>query len=136
VNVDDTMSCDKTCSGFTDEERESFYRLIAARRDVRKFRTDPVPEEVLNRVLWAAHHAGSVGFMQPWNFIVIKDAAIKASVKQLYVHANEKAAAHYSGEVRALYDTLKLEGIVESPINVCITCDRTRGGKHVLGRNT
>jgi len=123
-------------SEFTEAERDSFYRLIAARRDIRKFLPDPVPDDVLTRILWAAHHAGSVGFMQPWNFLIIRDKEIRESVKQLYVEANTEAAGHYEGEVRALYDTLKLEGIIESPLNVCITCDRSRGGKHVLGRNS
>lgn len=121
---------------FTDDEREAFYRLIAARRDIRRFRPDPVPDDALSRILWAAHHAGSVGFMQPWNFIVIRDRAIRESVKQMYVDANEAAAACYSGTRRDLYDTLKLEGIVESPINICVTCDRSRGGAHVLGRHS
>src|SRR6185503_15730992 len=66
-----TMSNSNNPSDFTDAERETFYRLIAARRDIRRFRSDPVPDEVLSRILWAAHNAGSVGFMQPWNFIVI-----------------------------------------------------------------
>ena len=121
---------------FTDDERASFYRLIAARRDIRKFRTDPVPEDVLVRILWAAHHAGSVGFMQPWNFIVIRDRSVREAVKQLYVDANKAAAECYADDRRELYDSLKLEGILESPLNICVTCDRSRGGAHVLGRHS
>jgi len=121
---------------FTDDERASFYRLIAARRDIRKFRPDPVPDDVLMRILVAAHHAGSVGFMQPWNFIVIRNQAIRQSVKQLYVDANSAAAECYTGERRDLYNSLKLEGILESPINICVTCDRGRGGANVLGRHS
>jgi 5,6-dimethylbenzimidazole synthase len=121
---------------FTEDERASFYRLIAARRDIRKFRPDPVPEDVVQRMLWAAHQAGSVGFMQPWNFIVIRDVPLRESVKQLYIEANKAAAACYDGERRDLYDSLKLEGIVESPLNICVTCDRSRGGPHVLGRHS
>ena len=121
---------------FNDEERASFYRLIAARRDIRKFRPDPIPEDVLLRILWAAHHAGSVGYMQPWNFIVIRDQEVRQSVKAIYADANQAAAACYEGEKRGLYDTLKLEGITESPLNICVTCDRSRGGTHVLGRHS
>ncbi len=123
-------------SDFRQDERDSFYRLVAARRDVRKFLPDAVPDDVLSRMLWAAHHAGSVGFMQPWNFIVIRRRKIREAVKQLYVEANQEAAQRQVGNRRELYDTLKLEGILESPLNICVTCDRTRGGPHVLGRNS
>ncbi len=116
--------------------RHPIYEVIDARRDVRRFRSDPVPEEVLWRLLEAAHHAPSVGFMQPWNFIVVRDAAVKASVKQAFEEENARAARHYRGRRRALYDSLKLEGIIEAPVNLCVTCDRSRFGPHVLGRNS
>lgn len=112
------------------------YQVIFARRDVRCFRADPVPEEVLYRLLLAAHHAPSVGFMQPWNFITVRDPAVKAQVKQAFLEENARAACHYQGQRRLLYDSLKLEGILEAPINLCVTCDRSRGGPHVLGRNS
>lgn len=111
------------------------YEAIYSRRDIRKFRPDPVPEEVIHRILDAAHHAGSVGFMQPWNFIVIRDAGLRSEVKAMFNRENTRASENYTGERRALYLSLKLEGILESALNVCVTCDRTRGGK-VLGRNT
>src|SRR5262249_27121276 len=121
---------------FSPEEREAFYRLIEARRDVRAFRSDPIDDETLQRILLAAHHAPSVGLMQPWNFIVIRDGKVKAQVKKLFERENERAAARYTGDRAALYRSLKLEGIEEAPINLCVTCDRSRGGPHVLGRNT
>jgi 5,6-dimethylbenzimidazole synthase len=111
------------------------YEAIYSRRDIRKFRPDAVPEEALHRILDAAHHAGSVGFMQPWNFILVKDAAIRQKVKAAFEVENRRAADNYSGERRALYDSLKLEGILESALNLCVTCDRGRGGT-VLGRNS
>ena len=117
-------------------DRDIFYRIIEGRRDVRAFRPDPVPADVLMRILGAAHHAPSVGFMQPWNFIVIRDTATKAAVKASFSEENARAAAHYSGSRGELYRALKLEGIEEAPLNICVTCDRTRGGPHVLGRNT
>ena len=123
--------------GFPDEQREGLYRAIRERRDVRsQFLPDPIAPEVLARMLRAAHHAPSVGFMQPWDFLVIDSVEIKRAVKALYDKANADAATHYVDERAALYRRLKLEGIVDSPINLCITCDRTRGGPHVLGRNT
>lgn len=74
--------------------------------------------------------------MQPWNFLVIREPATKRRVKAMFEVENERAAANYTGERAALYRSLKLEGIEEAPINLCVTCDRTRSGPHVLGRNT
>lgn len=120
---------------FTEAEREALYKAIFSRRDVRgQFLPDPVPEEVLHRVLEAAHHAPSVGFMQPWNFIVVTDPAVKAAVYADFQAANEEAAAMFEGERRTLYSRLRLEGIRDAPINLCITCDRERSGPVVLGR--
>ncbi|RDZ29368.1 5,6-dimethylbenzimidazole synthase [Lysobacter silvisoli] len=122
---------------FPDAERHGVYRAIFERRDVRsQFRPDPVPAPVLERLLRAAHHAPSVGFMQPWDFVVIDDARVKQRVKALHAAANAEAANNYRDERAELYRRLKLEGIVDSPLNLCVTCDRSRGGEHVLGRNT
>ncbi len=122
---------------FSEEERDAIYRVIFSRRDVREgFLPNPIPQNVLGRILEAAHHAGSVGFMQPWNFVVIDDPKIKQSVKQIFVEENSRASENYSGERRVLYDSLKLEGIIESPLNIAVTCDHERGGNHVLGRST
>lgn len=121
---------------FSAADREVFYRVIERRRDVRAFRPDPIPSETLYRILGAAHHAPSVGLMQPWNFIVIQDADTKARVKEIFLEENEKAAAHFSGPRADLYRSLKLEGIREAPVNLCVTADRTRAGPNVLGRNT
>jgi len=127
----------ETIAGFTAEEKRGLYRAIRERRDVRtQFRPDPIPVAVLGRLLAAAHHAPSVGFMQPWDFILIEDPEVRSAVKQLFARENARAAAHYQGERATLYAALKLEGILESPLNLCVTCDRTRGGPHVLGRNT
>ncbi|HEX3869167.1 MAG TPA: 5,6-dimethylbenzimidazole synthase [Pirellulales bacterium] len=111
------------------------YEAIYTRRDVRQFRSDTVPDDVLARMLDAAHHAGSVGFMQPWNFIIIRDMQTRRQVRELFDRANAQAACHYVGARRELYDSLKLEGILESALNLCVTCDRSRGG-HVLGRDS
>jgi len=111
------------------------YDAIFKRRDIRQFRPTPVSGEILHRVLDAAHHAASVGFMQPWNFIVIRDAGIRRQVKAMFERENARAMANYAGERRLLYESLKLEGILEAPLNLCVACDRSRGGK-VLGRNT
>lgn len=111
------------------------YEAIHSRRDVRHFRAEPLDDAVLCRILDAAHHAGSVGFMQPWNFIVVRDIDTRRRVKSLFEQENARAAQNYSGPRRQLYESLKLEGILESAVNVCVTCDRSRANP-VLGRNT
>ena len=127
----------KTASKFSEQERQAVYRAIFERRDVRSnFLPTPISDKVIVNVLSAAHQAPSVGFMQPWDFIVISSPEIKVSVKAIFELENEKAAKNYSGEQAELYKSLKLEGILESPINICVTCNRKRGGSNVLGRNT
>lgn len=122
---------------FSDVEREAVYRAIFERRDVRRnFLKKPIPHQVLTRVLTAAHHAGSVGFMQPWDFVIVRNRGTKGAVKELFLQANAEAAAHYRGSRATLYRSLKLEGIEEAPINLAVTCSRQRGGPHVLGRST
>ena len=112
------------------------YEAIYRRRDVRSFDARPIPQDLLNRILDAAHHAGSVGFMQPWDFIVIRSPTTKRQVHDLYRAANDAAGMVYEGERGELYRSLKLAGILDAPVNLAITVDPTRGGPHVLGRHT
>lgn len=122
---------------FSDEEKRGVYRAIHERRDVRgQFLADPIPAEVLGRILNAAHHAPSVGFMQPWDFIVIEDANVRRAVYDNFERANRGAAAIYEGEKRESYLRMKLAGILDAPINICITCDREREWGRGLGRQT
>lgn len=120
---------------FHDDDRAAVYRAIFTRRDVRsQFLPRPIPSEVLDRLLLAAHHAPSVGFMQPWNFLLITAAEVKERIKAAFTQANHEAASLFQCERLSLYSALKLEGISEAPVNICITCDRERGGPVVLGR--
>lgn len=122
---------------FSDEERRGVYRAIYERRDVRShFLPEPVPEDVVARILDAAHHAPSVGFMQPWDFIVIRDVSVRRAVYRNFECASLRASEVYGGEQRRLYDTLKLAGILEAPVNVCVTCDHNRRKGKGLGRQT
>lgn len=122
---------------FSDPERAAVYRVIFERRDVRRnFLRKPIADDVLVRVLTAAHHAGSVGFMQPWDFVVVRQRATKRAVKRLFRKTNAEAAMRYEGARATLYRSLKLEGIEEAPVNIGVTCSRQRGGPHVLGRST
>ncbi len=119
----------------TQQERDDFYKVLYGRRDVRsEFLPDPIADESLQRILLAAHHAPSVGFSQPWNFIVVRDQQIKQSVQDLHQQANAEAAEMFADKRQQNYRKLKLAGIVDAPINICITCDRERGGSVVLGR--
>lgn len=121
--------------GFPEWARDAVYEAIFRRRDVRRFLPDVVPPEALRRVLDAAHHAPSVGFMQPWTFITIRSLSTRLRVKELFERARQAAACFYDEPQRSQYLALKLEGILEAPLNLCITCDPTRGGE-VLGRNS
>ncbi|TNJ40265.1 5,6-dimethylbenzimidazole synthase [Chlorobaculum thiosulfatiphilum] len=117
------------------DERDALYKVIYSRRDVRgQYLPDPVPEEVLRRVLDAAHHAPSVGFMQPWDFVVVRDFEVRKQIKAGFEVAHAEAAAMFDGERREQYRGFKLEGILEAPVGVCVTCDRTRSGEVVIGR--
>ena len=121
---------------FSECDRAAVYRAIETRRDVRShFLPHPVPDDLLARLLAAAHHAPSVGFSQPWDFVIVTDLGIRRAIKAAFERENVRAAQNYTGERQDLYRSLKLEGILESPVNLCITCNRTRGGEHVLGKN-
>lgn len=120
---------------FADEARDAIYQAIFSRRDVRgQFLPDPVPDEVLSRIITAAHYAPSVGFMQPWNFLVVRDPQVKRRVHAAFSQAHAEAAEMFDGDKRDTYRKLKLEGILESPVGLCITCDRERTGPVVVGR--
>jgi 5,6-dimethylbenzimidazole synthase len=128
----ETGSTDREVSG---RDREGFYRVLYGRRDIRsRFLPDPIPEDVLGRVLTAAHHAPSVGFMQPWNFLIVRDRALREKVRANFEEVRREGASQFEGERRTLYDSLKLEGILDAPLNICVTCDRNRAGPSVLGR--
>lgn len=125
----------ETNTDFDVAARDAVYRAIFTRRDIRgQFLPRPVPDEILARLLTAAHHAPSVGFMQPWNFILIRDAGRKARIRDLVVKARAEEVRHIEDGRQALYRSLKLDGIVEAPVNLCITCDRGRAANAPLGR--
>lgn len=122
---------------FPESWRRGVYEAIARRRDMRQFRPDPIPRDVLARVLLAANQAGSVGFSQPWDFIVIEDRKLRETIRSHVEAERLRAAAAFQDEKRReQYLSFKLEGILDSALNVCVTCDRTRFGPAVLGRNT
>src|SRR5580658_2825891 len=121
---------------FPADQRAAVYRVIEERRDVRRgFQSDPIPADVLERVLEAAHRAPSVGFSQPWDFIVISDPGRRARIRDLATRSREDFAAALPGARARSFDRLKTEAILQTPINIVVTCDPTRGGRHTLGRH-
>jgi 5,6-dimethylbenzimidazole synthase len=124
-------------TGFDENERQGVYRAIRERRDVRRgFLPEPIPDELLYRLLDAAHNAPSVGLMQPWRFIVVRDIAVRRAVHGIFLQANQQAAASYTGKQQQSYTGMKLEGILEAPQNLCIVCDSQNSQGHQLGRRT
>jgi 5,6-dimethylbenzimidazole synthase len=124
-------------SSFTEAEREAVYRVIAERRDVRRgFVDKPLPDDLLRRLLAAAHCAPSVGLMQPSRFIVIRDLETRRAVHKIFESANKQAANGYASKRAEQYADLKLEGILEAPQNLCVLCDRGSERGHGLGRQT
>ncbi|MGF1750959.1 5,6-dimethylbenzimidazole synthase [Vibrio cionasavignyae] len=119
----------------SDLERDALYKVIYARRDVRRdFISTPIPDDVLERILNAGHHAPSVGFMQPWDFVLVTDDQTKQAIKQGYDTASVESANQFSDDKKEQYQSFKLEGILEAPLGICVTCDRERNGPVVIGR--
>src|ERR1700722_16873070 len=120
-------AADGPAPGFSPDRRDAVYRVIAERRDVRQgFRPDPVPAEVLGRVLAAAHQAPSVGFSQPWDFIVITDRARRERIASLARRRRDDFAAGLPTARARAFDQLKIESILDTPVNTVASCDRTR----------
>jgi len=122
---------------YPEDQRAAVYRVIAERRDVREgFRPDSVPDDVLRRVLAAAHQAPSVGFSQPWDFIVITERAQRERIAALARRNRDGYAAGLPAARSRAFGRLKVESILDTPVNIAVTCDATRGGRHTLGRHS
>jgi 5,6-dimethylbenzimidazole synthase len=117
----------------SEETRRAIYEVIALRRDIRHFLPDEVDEVVLTRILEAAHLAPSVGFSQPWHFLVVRARASRERIRQSFLRCREAEAARFPPERRAAYLAYKLEGILEAPVNVCVVVDLRDHGEPILG---
>jgi nicotinate-nucleotide--dimethylbenzimidazole phosphoribosyltransferase len=120
---------------YGDADLETVHRVIAERRDVRRFRPEEVGAEVLRRVLEAAHRAPSVGLMQPWRFIVIRDTSTRVAVRRLAQRERLRQADRFDERTLQFLDQ-KVEGIVEAPLGICVCCDHGEPDVEVLGRGT
>lgn len=121
---------------FDDAFQDKLKELMAWRRDVRHFRTDPVPGELIARLLEVAALAPSVGNSQPWRFVLVEEPARRAKVVANFERANKEALADYSGEQARLYASLKLAGLKEAPVHLAVFCDEATLQGHGLGRRT
>ncbi|ARZ71061.1 nicotinate-nucleotide--dimethylbenzimidazole phosphoribosyltransferase [Streptomyces albireticuli] len=123
--------------GYGDAERDAVHRVMRERRDIRKgFRRDPIPHEVLLRVLEAAHTAPSVGHSQPWDFVVIRSAETRQAMHELAARQRDAYAKSLPKGRAKQFKEMKIEAILDTPVNIVVTADPTRGGRHTLGRHT
>jgi nicotinate-nucleotide--dimethylbenzimidazole phosphoribosyltransferase len=117
--------------------RDAVHRVIRERRDIRNgFRSDPIPHDVLLRVLEAAHTAPSVGHSQPWDFVVIRSEKTREKMHELAMRQREAYAKSLPKARARQFRELKIEAILDTPVNIVVTADPTRGGRHPLGRHT
>jgi len=122
---------------FSEQDAALLEEIILNRRDVRgnRFCTDkPVADEVIDKLITAALNAPSVGFSQPWEFVIIKDEAVKLKVKQSFTEENQKAVNLFEDSRQAEYNRLKLEGIIEAPVNMAVFYKPSAGP--VLGQTS
>ncbi|WP_341909943.1 5,6-dimethylbenzimidazole synthase [Ferrovibrio terrae] len=121
---------------FDEAFRARLTELMVWRRDVRRFRRDPVPPALVARLLETAALAPSVGNSQPWRFVLVEDAVRRAKVVANFERANAEALGDYSGEQARLYASLKLAGLKEAPVHLAVFCDEATLQGHGLGRRT
>jgi nicotinate-nucleotide--dimethylbenzimidazole phosphoribosyltransferase len=118
---------------FPEESRAAVYEVIGARRDIRRFRPEPVPADALDRILGAAHRAPSVGLSQPWRFVIVESEETKAGMHALASRERLVQRDHFDERTREFLD-LKVEGIRDAPVSICVCCERA--DREVLGRHT
>ena len=122
---------------FSQDEKNGFYKAVFSRRDVRShFTSDPIDDKTLSRILNAAHHAPSVGFSQPWNFILIKDHETRKKIKKSFDSERIHSSDLIEDPKRSRYLSLRLEGILDSAVNICVTYDPSKFGPFVIGRSS
>ncbi|MCK1516270.1 5,6-dimethylbenzimidazole synthase [Bradyrhizobium sp. 190] len=121
---------------FDDQFRRQLRELFIWRRDVRRFRTDPLPEGALERLIDIACLSPSVGLSQPWRFVIVEDGARRRAVIDDFKTCNADALASYSGERAARYAALKLSGLEEAPGHLAVFADKASDIGHGLGRAT
>ena len=107
-------------TAFSEAEKAAVYRALLTRRDIRHFRPDPIPEEVLERLYQAFHAAPIVGLTQPWAIVEIRERATKERVFALHQEARTRERALFQGKAQRVYDRLRLEGLLEAPLHLAV----------------
>jgi 5,6-dimethylbenzimidazole synthase len=121
---------------FDDEFRARLRDLMVWRRDVRRFRTNPLPAGTVDRLIATACLAPSVGLSQPWRFVIVDSPDRRRAVRDDFAASNAAALASYADEQAARYAALKLAGLAEAPAQLAVFADRTTETGHGLGRRT
>src|SRR5271156_731148 len=121
---------------FDNAFRARLRELLVWRRDVRRFRRDPLPGGALDALLELACLAPSVGLSQPWRFVIVEGGKTRAAIRQNFATCNAQALAAQSGDRAGLYAQLKLAGLDEAPCHLAVFADRATAQGHGLGRHT
>jgi len=116
--------------------KAQFSELVRWRRDVRRFRTDPVEPDLVARLLALGVCAPSVGLSQPWRFVLVETPARRQAIAENFAKTNQAALDGYAGEQQARYAKLKLEGLAQAPVHLAVCADETTAAGHGLGRQT
>jgi len=121
---------------FDSHFQRQLFSLFQWRRDVRRFKSDPLSDDILVQLLTAANLAPSVGLSQPWRFVQVTDPARRTEVRENFLRANEEALADYHGERARSYARLKLAGLDDAPVHLAVYCDETTTQGHGVGRKS
>jgi 5,6-dimethylbenzimidazole synthase len=121
---------------FDAEFRAKLHELFVWRRDVRRFETEPLPPGTLEQLIGEACLGPSVGFSQPWRFVIVDEPARRAKIVANFREANREALGSYDGERHALYARLKLAGLEEAPVHLAAFVDEQTNVGHTLGRRS
>jgi 5,6-dimethylbenzimidazole synthase len=121
---------------FDDGFRARLLELFTWRRDVRRFRVDPLPPQTLERLIHIACLSPSVGLSQPWRFVIVDVSARRRAIAEVFEACNAEALSSYPRGLGDRYAKLKLAGIKEAPAQLTVFADRGTGAGHGLGRRT
>ncbi len=134
--VKEVVGAAKRPDGFDGVFRARLRDLLVWRRDVRRFRRDPLPDGTLEALIELACLAPSVGLSQPWRFVIVDDEAVRAGIRQNFATCNAAALGAQNPQRASLYARLKLAGLQEAPCHLAVFADRSTAQGHSLGRHS
>jgi len=136
TRVEDVPAVREGAASFDHAFRARLRDLLVWRRDVRRFRCDPLPSDALEMLIELACLAPSVGLSQPWRFVIVEDSAVRAAICKNFAACNAEALAAQGPQRAGLYARLKLAGLQEAPAHLAVFADRSTAQGHGLGRHT